>query len=159
MSKPLILELKAYKENMSKIVMKSKERLPITPATSKKVTFENYSISGNTDKLSFNQEESAIIIGKGVSKVEIMAKAYVLLLKVGAYCEIKIIKNEESNVLGKGLSYGAEGNETSLIKAEAEIVDVKEGDKIYLEAYNSNSTVSIAIDPFVERTLSVKVLE
>ena len=153
MSEPLILKLK----NKSKIVATSNVRQPITAATQAKVTFSDSDFSGEIENLTFSNNE--IIIGKGIKKVAIKAKVYANLIKIGTYVEIKIVKNNDNNVLGNGISYGCQNNEISTIRAEAEIVDVEEGDKIYLIAYNSNITISIALDTFIKRSLVVEVLE
>ena len=153
MSEPLILEIK----NKSKIVATSKVRQPITAASQTKVTFSDSDFSGKIENLTFSNNE--IIIGKGIKKVSIKAKVYSSLLKVGAYLEIKIVKNSDTNVLENGIAYGSNGNETATVRAEAEVVDVTDGDKIYLLAYNSNTAISIALESFIKRTLTVEVLE
>ena len=153
MSEPLILKIK----NKSKIVATSKVRQPITPTTQVKVTFSDSSFCGDIKNLTFSNNE--IIIGKGVKKISVRAKVYSSLLKVGAYLEIKIAKNSDNNVLENGIIYGSEGNEIGTVRAEAEIIDVQEGDRIYLLAYNSNTTISIALDTFIKRSLVVEVLD
>lgn len=153
MSEPLILEIK----NKSKIVATSKVRQPITATSQAKVTFSDSDFSGKIENLTFSNNE--ITIGKGIKKVAVKAKVYSSLLKVGAYLEIKIVKNSDTNVLGNGIAYGSDGNETATVRAEAEVVDVTEGDKIYLLAYNSNITASIALESFIKRSLTVEVLE
>lgn len=153
MSEPLILKIK----NKSKIVATSKVRQPIAKGNQAKVTFDDFEFCGKMENLTFSNNE--IIIGKGVKKISIKAKVYSSLLKTGAYAEIKIAKNSDSNVLGNGIAYGSQGNETAMITAEAEIVDVQEGDKIYVLAYNSNTSINIALDSFITRYLAVEVLE
>ena len=153
MSEPLILKIK----NKSKIVATSKVRQPIAKGNQAKVTFDDFEFCGKMENLTFSNNE--IIIGKGVKKISIKAKVYSSLLKTGAYAEIKITKNSDSNVLENGIAYGSDGNERATITAEAEIVDVTEGDRIYLLVYNSNTAISIALDSFITRYLAVEVLE
>ena len=153
MSEPLILKLK----NKSKIVATSKVRQPIAKASQAKVTFDEFEFCGNVENLTFSNNE--ITIGKGVKKISVKAKVYANLIKVGAYVDIKIVKNDNNNTIGAGIAYGNQGNETATITAEAEIVDVQEGDKIYVIAYNSNAAISIALDTFIRRYLAVEVLE
>ena len=62
-------------------------------------------------------------------------------------------------MLANGIWYGTQGNETGTIRTEAEIVEVKEGDKIYLLAYNSNTASAIALESFIKRSLVVEVLD
>lgn len=153
MSEPLILKIK----NKSKIVATSKVRQPITAKTQAKVTFADSEFCGKIENLTFSNNE--ITIGKEVKKIAAKAKVYGNLLKTGAYLEVKIAKNSETNVLASGIAYGSQGNETAMITAEAEIVDVQEGDKIYVLAYNSNTSINIALDSFITRYLAVEVLE
>lgn len=153
MSEPLILKMK----NKSKIVATSKVRQPITAASQTKVTFSDSDFCGKIENLTFSNNE--ITIGKGVKKIAAKAKVYGNLLKTGAYLEIKIAKNTDTNVLANSIAYGSQGNETAVITAEAEIVDVQEGDKIYVLAYNSNTSINIALDSFITRYLAVEVLE
>lgn len=153
MSEPLILKLK----NKSKIVATSDVRQPITATTQSKVTFSEAAFNGEIENLTFSNNE--IIIGKGIKKITVKAKVYASLLKLGAYLEIKIVKNSDTNVLANGILYGSQGNETGTIRTEAEIVEVKEGDKIYLLAYNSNTASAIALESFIKRSLVVEVLD
>ena len=153
MSKPLILEIK----NKSKIVATSKVRQPITAKSQAKVTFADSEFCGKIENLTFSNNE--ITIGKGVKKIAAKAKVYGSLLKTGTYLEIKIAKNTDTNVLANSIAYGSQGNETAVITAEAEIVDVQEGDKIYVLAYNSNTAISVALDAFIRIYLAVEVLE
>lgn len=153
MSEPLILKMK----NKSKMVATSNVRQPITAASQAKVTFSDSSFCGQLENLTFANNE--ITIGKGVKKVSVKAKVYTSLLKPGAYLEIRIYKNDENYHRGNGIAYGSEGNEIATVRAEAEIVEVKEGDKIFLTAYNSNQAAAIALESFIVRNLVVEVLE
>ena len=153
MSEPLILKMK----NKSKIVATSKARQAIGKSSQAKVTFADSEFCGEIENLTFSNSE--ITIGKGVKKISVKTKVYGNLLKTGAYLEVKIVKNIDTNVLANSLAYGSQGNETAIITAEAEIVDVTEGDKIYLLVYNSNTAISIALDTFITRYLAVEVLE
>lgn len=46
-----------------------------------------------------------------------------------------------------------------MLYVDAENIDVEEGDRIFVSVYNSNSARNIALDSFVNPTLSVEVLE
>lgn len=153
MSEPLILKIK----NKSKIVASSTVRQPIANASQAKVTFSEADFSGEIQNLTFSNNE--ITIGKGVKKISVKAKVYANLIKVGAYVDIRIVKNNNDNTIGTGIEYGSQGNETATIRAEAEIVEVEEGDKIYIIAYNSHQTINIALDSLIKRSLIVEVLE
>lgn len=153
MSEPLILKFK----NKSKIVATSKIRQAIAATTQAKVTFSDFDFCGEIENLTFSNNE--ITIGKGIKKVAVKTKVYGNLLKLGAYLEIKIVKNTDTNVLANSIAYGNQGNETAVITTEAEIVDVQEGDKIYVLGYNSNTGTTIALESFITRYLAVEVLE
>lgn len=153
MSEPLILKLK----NKSKIVATSNVRQPISATTQVKVTFSDFDFSGEIKNLTFSNNE--IIVGKGIKKIAVRGKVYASLLKPGAYIEIRIYKNDDSYSIANAIEYGSEGNEIATIRVEAEMVDVQEGDRISLTAYNSNMSASIALETFIKRSLVVEVLD
>lgn len=147
------------KDENAQMVLTYNERLPIPAMTRKKIEFTSSNLNGENSKLTFDEESNSVIIGKNVKKINVKAQAYATLLKVACYCELRILKNTDTNICANGISYGASNAEISMVHAEGYNIEVEEGDKIYLTAYNSNTSAAIALDTFVKTNLIVEVVE